>query len=73
VPGSVLGPVLFNMYFSDISIYIPEAKIFAYTEDLYINISASNHSEAIAIANQTISKYIKYLQDKGMVVNRQKC
>jgi len=72
VQGSVLGPVLFNMYLSDISNHIPNATIFTYADDSYINITTTCQSEAIRMAENTISSHIDYLHQKGMVVNHQK-
>jgi len=72
VQGSVLGPVLFNMYLSDIANAIPSATIFAYADDSYATITSSSPEEAQCIVNETVVKHIKYLTQKGMVVNHSK-
>jgi len=72
VQGSVLGPVLFNMYLSDIQQNLPSAKIYTYADDSYVNLQHAELDTGVANAQSTLNKHIKFLESRGMVVNHTK-
>jgi len=72
VQGSVLGPVLFNMYLHDIQTVLGDAAIFTYADDSYVCISNTDIPQAISTTESIISEHISFLQNRGMVVNKSK-
>jgi len=72
VQGSVLGPVLFNMYLSDITQNLPNAQIYTYADDSYVNIQHRDLKLGLSNAQETLTNHICYLEEKGMVINHSK-
>jgi len=71
--GSVLGPVLFNLYTGLIRDKIPkDVMLTSYADDSYVVISDSNHDNLIRRAETCISTHIASLEEIGMKVNEAK-
>jgi len=64
--GSVIGPLLWNVYFNDILQLIPEA--YAYADDCTLNFTCDtqNRAEAVRHINDTLD-YIMYWSNKWQV------
>jgi len=72
VQGSVLGPVLFNMYLHDIVEHFGDATIFTYADDSYVCVTKDTTDQAISAAETVIPEHISFLKTRGMVVNQSK-
>lgn len=71
--GSVLGPVLFNLYVGRIHSYLPpEARFVAYADDSYVICPGADVNEAKSLAETTIATHVDKLRELGMVVNESK-
>jgi len=72
VQGSVLGPVLFNMYLADIQQNLPTAKIYTYADDSYVNIQHTDLNTGLAQAQNALNTHVEFLESRGMVINHTK-
>ena len=76
VQGSVLGPRLFAIYVGKLEKAIKEmdksADVISYADDSYVVIKGINSSEVVEKANKLITKHVEFLNDLGMVVNKDK-
>jgi len=72
VQGSILGPVLFNIYTSDLAGIVSPCKLIAYADDAYIVASSSCEDELKIILSDTMRRHFDWLNTIGMVCNQQK-
>jgi len=74
VQGSVLGPILFNLYLSDLNTQVcgHGIDIITYADDTYVIVSDETPEKTILKAKQTAEKHVEYLRLKGMKVNMDK-
>jgi len=71
--GSVLGPVLFNLYVGRVYMSLPPTvKFVAYADDSYVICPGSTVNDAKTLAERTITTHVSKLRDLGMVVNEEK-
>jgi len=71
--GSVLGPVLFNLYTGMVKDSLPLcAKITSYADDSYVVLADSDQEELIKKTEECISTHIDRLEEIGMIVNQSK-
>jgi len=71
--GSVLGPVLFNLYVGRIHSYLPpDARFIAYADDSYVICPGASIADAQSLAESTIAIHVEKLKELGMVVNESK-
>jgi len=71
--GSVLGPVLFNLYTGLIKEKMPkEVMLTSYADDSYVVISDNNQDNLIRRTETCISMHIGNLEEIGMKVNEAK-
>jgi len=71
--GSVLGPLLLNLYVVRIYTNLPPSVRFvAYADDSYVICPGSTVDEAKELAESTISTHVDRLRDLGMIVNEGK-
>jgi len=75
VQGSVLGPVLFNIYVNKLQAIVGEDTFcVSYADDSYIALSCppNNINTSINNLQKIASKHIQWLQDIGMICNASK-
>lgn len=71
--GSVLGPVLFNMYTEVVKSKIPtQANLTSYADDSYVVLTDHNQESLIKKTEECISRHITSLEEIGMKVNEAK-
>jgi len=74
VQGSVLGPILFNIYLNDLNAALEEdgVKVISYADDTYVLVSDLDPNLAITKSVRIAEKHVLYLKSKGMKVNLDK-
>jgi len=74
VQGSVLGPVLFNIYTNQLSIYTQGAFNVSYADDSYVGISCERDNLITSLNDlkEIAKSYIEWLNGLGMVINKKK-
>jgi len=71
--GSVLGPVLFNLYTGVIASKLPSnAVLTSYADDSYVILQDSDQESLIKKAEVCLAKHIEALEGIGMKVNEEK-
>jgi len=71
--GSVLGPILFNLYVRKCMETLPSSvDYFSYADDLYVVIHDTNINRAVAVLEEVIASHVEHLTEVGMVVNKAK-
>lgn len=71
VQGSILGPIIFNLYISPIG-EIVEKNITGYADDSYDVCQSSNLEYLKREVEKSLEKHIRWLKDSGLVVNESK-
>jgi len=71
--GSVLGPILFNMYTSCIKEKLPlDAFLTSYADDSYVVLRDDNIEDLVMKTEACLSTHINHLEEIGMKVNESK-
>ena len=72
--GSSLGPLLFQIFANDLSLYTPEAHVVQYADDTQILISGKKESlpQLIAIMEQSLSSLDGWFLSHGLKINTEK-
>jgi len=72
VQGSILGPVLFNIYMSELDEIVSPHKIVSYADDSYVIIKAKNQNLLVNELRMTLEKHFSWLGEMGMKCNMTK-
>lgn len=67
--GSILGPLLFNLYLNDIDSLDDRAKFVIYADDTSIFFSSDDSTELFMIANSVLAKVAAWAQENGLVIS----
>lgn len=70
--GSILGPLLFNVYVNDISDVKLHSKIYQYADDTALVLAGKNVSEGVALLQEDINKLIAWFEDNHIYINKDK-
>jgi len=71
--GSVLGPILFNLYVrKSMETLPPEVDYYSYADDSYVVVHENNEQRMVEKLEQVIVKHIEQLTSVGMIVNSSK-
>ena len=70
--GSILGPILFNIFINDLFLWIDEADIANFADDNTISSLANSIPELIKILERESEKAIKWFDDNDMIANAKK-
>jgi hypothetical protein len=77
IQGSVLGPLLFNIYINDIDSCLSHSKILKYADDIRIFLSSSKQPAALsdlqAKLQNDIDRLVEWTHNSGMRLNINKC
>ena len=71
--GSVLGPLLFNIFLNDIFLFLDKSEICNYADDNTIWTKGQKINTIIPILESEISTLNKWFKDNCMLLNEEKC
>jgi len=69
IQGSIIGPLLFNIYTSSLDKIVHPFKTVAYADDSYVVISGESLDEMTQMLKTTIQKHFDWLGSIGMTCN----
>jgi len=72
IQGSVIGPILFNIYTSRLNEIIFPHRVISYADDSYVIISADTKEALLTEIKTTSKRHIDWLKELGMVCNASK-
>ena len=70
--GSILGPILFNLFINDITLFFNESDLYNYADDNTISTFANTIKELIETLQSESEIAIKWFNDNEMIVNPDK-
>ena len=71
--GPILGPLLFNIYINDISLFVDEAFLSNYADDTVLYSIYKNHISNQSVLKQNFICLQKWFYENYMVLNPGKC
>ena len=71
--GSTLGPVLFNIFLSDLFLVISDTDFSSYSDDNTIYVSGNSINEVISSLQEPAEKVFRWLSHNQMKGNTDKC
>ena len=70
--GSILGPILFNIFMNDLFLWLEEASLHNFADDNTLSAFANSITELIHILERESDIAIKWFKENGMSVNPEK-
>ena len=70
--GSILGPILFNIFINDLLLFINEAKLANFSDDNTIYAAKRDLNELLRLLEKESEVAIKWFSDNNMIVNPKK-
>ena len=67
--GSILGPILFNIFIHDLLLFINEAKLANFADDNTIYAARRDLNELLRWLEKESKVVMKWFSDKNMIVN----
>ena len=71
--GSVLGPLLFNLFINDVFYFVKESDICNYADDNTLSVADVEVDSIINRLEADISVLNRWFADNGLVLNKNKC
>ena len=71
--GSILGPLLFNIYLNDLFLFVSDSKICKYADDTTIYVCDRDHENIINRLENEILILSEWFQNNYMRLNSEKC
>lgn len=70
--GSVLGPLLFNIFINDLPQHISCGKLIIYADDTSVVIAAKNSDELMVKVNLVLHEFSTWCTKNGLIINVKK-
>ena len=70
--GSVLGPILFNIFLNDLLAVLSKSQLYNFADDNTISAEASNIDSLLKILKEESESAVKWFKDNSMIVNPDK-
>ena len=71
--GSVLGPLLFNIFINDLFLFVENSEVCNYADDNSLTVADTNVSTIIAKLELDILVLNTWFENNGMLLNENKC
>ena len=72
-PGFVLGPILFNIYLSDLFLVLKETEFTSYADDNTLYDAGNTIEDVISFLHKSSEKLLKWFSNNQMQGNSGKC
>jgi len=72
IQGSILGPIIYNIFTSELEEIISPSKVTIYADDSYVMVSCDTKEKLTDLLKLTISRHFEWLNNIGMVCNTTK-
>jgi Reverse transcriptase (RNA-dependent DNA polymerase) len=72
IQGSVLGPLLFNIYVADLPSVVKSARLEQYADDCSLSKEIENQEDADAL-QEDLDNVSRWCQENGLTLNAKKC
>jgi len=69
IQGSILGPILYNIFTSELETIIFPSKLVVYADDAYVIASCDTKEKLCDLLKLTISRHFEWLEEMGMICN----
>ena len=70
--GSILGPVLFNIFINDIFEFMTESNLYNYADDNTLSYSSTSHENLVKVLENDSLSLIKWFHENKMQANPEK-
>ena len=70
--GSILGPILFNLFINDLFFFIKEAELVYFADDNIIYVGSKDLTELLEILRKECETAINLFKTNNMIVNSDK-
>ena len=70
--GSILGPVLFNLFINDLFLFIKEADLANFADDNTLYVSKKNLAEVLEVLERECETAANWFKENNMIVNPDK-
>lgn len=71
--GSILGPILFNMYINDLLKLNLKGRIMGFADDTALTYGAYSAEQVMEYYNEDITRITEWFMKNGLIVNPSKC
>ena len=71
--GSVLGPLLFNIFINDLFLFVEKSEVCNYADDNSLTVANTSIEKIISTLESDISILEKWFTNNGMLLNENKC
>ena len=71
--GSVLGPLLFNIFINDLFLFVEKSEVCNYADDNSLTVTNISIEKIISTLESDINILEKWFKNNGMLLNENKC
>lgn len=70
--GTILGPLLFLLYFNDLTDCLIHSRVVKYADDTVLYVAATDASEIEIKLNEDMEEIFKWCNDNELILNMKK-